>query len=305
MQATITSQTALTTSNPMTFPAPADVAAYESLRSTLEAMSPEQFIVINTDIGAAVTTVLRACEDLRALRSEVVRQTPLFDVTLFDRARDMALALYYADGYYALEASRDDGLPNLADEGARLREVLRATAVPLVKLGMFPGSDLEHLDGGTGYRAIAHDLAALASHFRAHWVNAEGKVPIDAAVLDRANALVVAMLDALAVRDRTGPAVVHAARMRQAAFTLLFRSWQQIRRVVAFLRPEGDEAEQIAPSLYVRGPVVDRKKDAEQPAKPTAAPVVAVAKPTDDAASPFAGAAESEPHAPGSEPFRT
>jgi len=232
----------------------------------------------------------------------------MFDFSLIEHVRERARALHYIDTLYTAQAALGQDLPRFAAEGAQLRDLLRDSAQLVGRLGLMPGTKLDAIDGGNGYRAIADDIETYANALRTHWDTVQGKVPVDLPTLARANRLSEEMLHALGARDRTSPEIVSAARLRQAAFTLLAHTWQEIRRVVAYLRPNGDDADRLAPSIYVRGPVVERKKDAEA-AKPVAASdaTAAVATTVSQKAvvSPFPALTQDVPNSPGSRPFVT
>ena len=80
-------------------------------------------------------------------------------------------------------------------------------------------------------------ILALGNLYRVHWPAVTGKVPFTLAEVDRANDLATQIGEALGVRDRTSPEVVRAVHHRQAAYTLLFRTWARKKSRTATLIP--------------------------------------------------------------------
>jgi hypothetical protein len=106
-----------------------------------------------------------------------------------------------------------------------------------------------------------------------------------------------------------GPAVVvETARIRQQAFTLLVKAYDETRRAVSFLRWREGDADTIAPSLYAgrggRGkpaaPVADTGPVAGAAGLP-GAPGVSVANGT--ARAPVTSGGSRDPGLPGALPF--
>jgi hypothetical protein len=98
---------------------------------------------------------------------------------------------------------------------------------------------------------------------------------------------------AYAERGRQSTQVADAADQRQRAYTLLLKTYDQVRRVVTFLRWESEDAEKFAPSLWAGRGGRGSKSDDASPEEPTPTP----------AASPAAPSSTTAAGLPGSSPF--
>ena len=284
---------------------PADVAAFEAMKPEYDAMDDTLFMQINTDPIAAVTTVQGCYDPLIELRPVIQKHAPQFDIALLDRTLTMALALQYADGAAAAASKPGDELPKNAEEAIALRTLLQTAAVPLVQLGIVEGVRAGELSGGHGYRDLIHDLVTLSAMYRPHWPSIVGKVPFDMVTVDHANELATRIGHGIGVRDRTAPEVVEAARYRQAAYTTLFRAWAKVQNVIAFVRFEHGDADQYAPTLFVRTPGNGSKKaEASKPVTPGAPVIATPATPATPVAMGSVDAKGNPPsHMPGGSPF--
>ena len=72
------------------------------------------------------------------------------------------------------------------------------------------------------------------------------------AELQRVDELAAGILAGLRRRATPDPAVEAAADMRNRAFTLFTRGYDQVRRAVVFLRWNEGDADQLVPSLYAK-----------------------------------------------------
>jgi hypothetical protein len=78
----------------------------------------------------------------------------------------------------------------------------------------------------------------------------ENKTPVTLAALNDAGNRAVELLAAVGLREQGPISTGEAARLRQKAYRLFVRAYDDVRRAVVYLRsPQGD-ADEIAPSLY-------------------------------------------------------
>ena len=62
--------------------------------------------------------------------------------------------------------------------------------------------------------------------------------------------MAVELLEAVSERDRAAVAAKDVKVIRQQAFTLFVRTYNDVRRAIAYVRGKQGDADQIAPSLY-------------------------------------------------------
>jgi hypothetical protein len=259
---------------------------YTRLLPEFRALAPDELVPINLDVPSVVATTLGALPEIRALRSEIEQQIPGFDLKAFDHLEDFALALHHAHTQYLTATQPADDLEAVATEAAALRQTLHLDATALSHRGLIDANKLKELRGPNGYKNLATDLAILASVLKESWPQIEGRTGIAPSELERALKLGQRLVRIVGLREQGPATVAVATELRQRAFTLLFRTYDNIRRAVTFLRWNGNEADAIAPSLYAgRG---GGRRRAETPSVETPqAPVV----PVESGAGPGASAA--------------
>jgi hypothetical protein len=226
--------------------------AYERVKEELAALRPEELELPTLDIHAAVKTVLGALPEIRALRERMVKELPAFDVAAFDRLEDYALALSRAHARYQIATTSPNELDQVVAEAAKLRERLVASARGLVLFGLFDARKVEQLKHGNGYANVAQDLQALSAAFEESWPKIEGKTPFSLESVHSASRLALRLTRLVGLREQGTPAQAEATDMRRRAFTLMSKTYEDARAAVRFLRRREDDAEQIAPTLYVK-----------------------------------------------------
>ncbi len=205
---------------------------------------------VNLDVSHVVVTVLGALPRIQALRAEMTAALHPNLVQHVDSLEPYALALDWAHIVHAAASAPDDHLPELAARARQQREQLLSDARALAHRGLVNSAPLQRLEGGRGYLNVARDLGVLVHLLREHWSVIAGKTPIELRELDEAESLFDQITLAVAARQRTPEQIAAAADDRQRAFTLLVNAYDQVRRIVAFLRHGKGDAEEIAPSLW-------------------------------------------------------
>jgi hypothetical protein len=266
-------------SNVETAPAPVPRFrdAYQTLLEEIRAVPDDELTIVNLDIPTAITTVLGALPQIRAMRPQIIANMQQFDIARFDKLEAYTMAVGYANSLYLAASQPSESIEKLAEEGGTVRDLLVAEATTLAQRHLIDGQRLKDLKGANGYRNLATDLFTLAAMVRDVWPNLGGKTTLQLAELDQAETLGDRLLTTVGQREQ-GPAVVAtSAENRQRAFTLFIKAYDNVRRVVTFLRWHEDDVEEIAPSLY--GRPVRRKSSgdaivpaASTAAKPTSAP---------------------------------
>jgi hypothetical protein len=204
------------------------------------------------------------------MRPQIMSTMQQFDIARFDKLEAYTLAVGYANSLYLAASQPSESIEKLADEGSTLRDLLVAEATTLAQRRLIDGQRLKDLKGANGYRNLATDLFTLAAMVRDVWPSLGGKTSLVLAELDLAETLGDRLLTAVGQREQ-GPAVVAtSAENRQRAFTLFIKAYDNVRRVLTFLRWPEDDVEEIAPSLYGK-PTRRKSSDATVPAAPAAA----------------------------------
>jgi hypothetical protein len=244
-------------------------AAYERVKADLAAVKPEEFIQINLDIPTAVSTIIGVLPEVKALRPQIEKELPTFDLAAFDKLEDYAWALSYAQSLYLTATQPPDDLAELGPAATQLRERLLADAGSLANYGLVDSGQLAELKGANGIKNIAQDLQILVIAMQANWANIQGKAPTTAADLDTALRMSARLMRIVGLREQ-GPAQLAAATdQRLRAFTLVLNVYDDVRRAVGYLRAREDDADSIAPALHPGRP---RRKQADPPAPPANTP---------------------------------
>lgn len=193
----------------------------------------------------------------------------------------------------------------MVGEVSRTRRVLLLEAQRLVTKKLIAASSLAEIVGGIGYQAMCFDVIQLVSVFRARWVEIEAVTPVTSLELDQAEALANALATTLGENEQA-IASSAAAEERRRAFTHFVRTYEEVRRAIAYLRFDEGDADDIAPSLYAgrarRREVEEAETDPVMP--PVIVPIVPiVAGPSPS--GPIAPVGPVNPDVPGAPPFVT
>jgi hypothetical protein len=249
--------------------------AYNQTASERAALPPEKVQQLNLDVTSAASTVLGALPEVLALRPEA-EKLGAFDATLFDNMEAYTLALVYANAQDKVSSELPDDLQELNTEGMRTRAVLFADTTALATRGLIPADSLSNYKGTFGYKLVAADIQLLVSVLRNNWARIEGKCGVTTEELDRAERLSHRMLRVVGLREQAPAATKVTADQRDRAFTLFMRSYDEIQRVVSYLRWKQNDADTIAPTLYAHRPRKARSQTAEPAAaQPLSAPASA------------------------------
>jgi hypothetical protein len=225
-------------------------AVLERMKGDLAALKKEQLLAVNLDISAAVATVLGVLPEVNALREQIVKELPSFDVARFDKLEDCALALSFAQAKYLSATQPPDGFDELAAEAARLRERLLAETKALVHHGLVSDAQLGQLKGANGYKNVATDLMVLTNIMQAGWAQIQGKTPTTAQDLEQASRVATRFLRVVGQREQGPEKVAEATELRLRAYTLMLLAYEDARRAVTYLRAPHGDVDTIIPSLY-------------------------------------------------------
>jgi hypothetical protein len=281
--------------------------ALEQIRPEMSALSTDDLIPINIDPVAATGIARGSLPRIMKYREQLVSEVPKFDLSNLDKLGTYALALIQAQTAYGIATTPPEVLASLAEEAAKLRDLLYSDAAALGKRGLLNPAPLNDLKGPAGYRNTATDVLGLALLLRNHLDKIAAKTCVTLAELDRAEVVGQQLLDAVGVREQSPAKVEQATVERQQAYTLFVNAYDQVRRAIGFLRWNDNDADDIAPSLY-GGRTTSRKKnasDVQKTAETAATPANPVVTATTTTTSTTATAPVTKTVAglPGADPF--
>ena len=225
------------------------LAPLARVKPELAALPRSKVVQLNVQVQRAVSTVMGALPAVQALRTQIARVLPTFDLATIDKLPDFAEALNQTDLLIKAALPMADERRALLPEAKRQRTLLDAVATALTCQGLLRPAALKRLKGGNGYTNLAHDLQLLASTLRAAWSKVDKSCPMPLKELDRATQLADALRGS-SPTDTAAAALADAKDLRCRAFTRLDSAYAEVRRAVAYLRAHQGDADSIAPSLY-------------------------------------------------------
>jgi hypothetical protein len=203
------------------------------------------------DVLSAVSIVIRALPELRPMREEFASTFRTFDLGEFDKLEKYTLALSHANTLHQSTLPNKASIVEMGGDVALLRDQLLSDAMALARHNLVNGERLKECKKANGYRAIAADIFLLVAVFKDRWAQVQNKTPVTLAALHDAGSRAIELVTAAALRDQAPIDAREAALTRQKAYTLFFNAYENARWAVRYLRREKDEAEAIAPSLFV------------------------------------------------------
>jgi hypothetical protein len=264
-----------------------------------------QVRTLNLDPATVVSTVLGAIPKIQALRSDIVKHTPTYDITELDLLGPCALAFQDAQVRYLSGTRSPDALQALGAEGKKTCDRFRADSMALTAHQLIEEKSLEQCRGLPGYKNIANELGVFVAVLRPALPRIQGRCAITPEDLDRAEQISGALLRYVGLRDDNPAAMEALANERDRAFTLLNNLCEQARRVVLYLRFNVGDGDNIAPSLYAgrrnRRTRSATKGASSRPPANTGAPVPASVQPPTPPGAP--AEAYGAPGIPNSNPF--
>jgi hypothetical protein len=173
---------------------------------------------------------------------------------LFDKLEDCALALSATHTRHA-DAEAEDldtATTRVLTQASDLRALLMADAAALCKRGFLKPSDLGRVKGLKGYDNTAQDLASIRSFLLPLWPAIRGKSAVTLADLNLITVLVAKLGCTGGVRKYGSPTLAFATDERARAFTLLVKTYTEVRRTIAYLRAAEGEIDSLMPMIWSR-----------------------------------------------------
>jgi hypothetical protein len=229
-------------------PAPRIRNALETVRPKLDQIQKADLLPMNVDPLRALTTVRGVATRLRPFREQMLT-LPDFNIEHFDNLDLYARALMQANALYACAKAPPTELVKVAEEANQLKEAFTCDVGSLVKRGLLRENCFKSAQGHPSYRHLASDLMTLTNILRMHLEKASNRSTASFEELERAEILVERLMVLLSARERAPIELATATLDRQKAFTLMSRSYDQVRKVVTYLRWGKNDSSEFAPPL--------------------------------------------------------
>ena len=226
--------------------------AFKRTLPAMKALTEEEILNVNLRIPDAVSRVLGLQRVLLDVRNRMTDSLPAVEHDFPEKLVQYALALSHAHTLYRMATRASDPVPALAEEAMKLRSLLFSDARALVHRGFVDSKALRNYKGSVSYRNLAFDLQMLAQLFNDCPPPVRALSAAQPAELHRATELAAGILAGLRKRTIPDSAIEAAADLRNRAFTLFTRAYDQVRRAAVFLRWDEGDANQLVPSLYAK-----------------------------------------------------
>lgn len=280
---------------------------FDNSLATMLALSTDDLLIVNVDLAALVLLIRGKLAAVLALRPELAR-LPHFNLALFDHLEDYTGALFYTQAMYVTDAPPEADLAPLAQRCAGHLDTLLVATTALLERGLLPKELLHSVGRTNAHDKLVLNTQALVERLRAAWPTIGTRTALTPEDLTAAETAATALGDALSARAAAEARTAEAAELRQRAFTLFVRAWDEARRGVTFLRWHEGDADQLAPSPYInRGPHRSPKKTEPSTDLPVASAKAPAEAPSTPAATLHALSGGAEPGqpfvAPAEDPF--
>jgi hypothetical protein len=250
-------------SQPVSAPAPAIVPsdaekAFKALGPRLAAIPRDTLAVVNVDMQLAAVFALGVSrvvtEPAVRARFASLAKGGEYDDACVDDLGPVAQAAWYARHRFVLaSATRTEArlsIPLLEEATALRGRMLKLVEYWLSDDGVL-GAEIAAIRTGTGHQDLANDLIALGALFERHGKTlAQDRKLYDASNATTANRLageILQQLGAAATQEQN-----EWAAMQPRAWTLLFETYEEVRRGGRFLFAD-ERGEERFPSLIVVG----------------------------------------------------
>jgi hypothetical protein len=235
--------------------------AYRTTTAKRAELDPSTFSSLAVDMGLAVNTVLAAYPRIQELKAELadlpVDHEAIDELDSYAHAAGHALALYNA------ATAPPERLDEVYEVALSRRNVLKSDATNLMAHGLLGKDALVKLNNDVGYRNVGYDVMTLVSILRAEAARIAGRSATLPTDLDSAEAVANELLELAALREARNVVDPNVAENRHRAFTLMERTYDQVRRAMGFLRWSRGDMDKITPALY--GTKGFRRREEAQP----------------------------------------
>lgn len=244
--------------------------AFAELHDEIMAVPDDQLMQISVDIAYAHGIALVAADRIDELMPELQKLHAL-DIQRVRKLRLYAAACQHAHVLATAPEEVDPRLPRLLEEAVKLRDALLGTAKLLVLFGEVSPDRIASIHTGTGYVELASAVEQLGVLFEEIWDRVECRIPVTAEMVERTPGLALELHGLLWTKKLRPLAKNEAQLVRQRAFTLLVKVYEECQSAVEYLRRREGDAALYTPSLFLkkkrRGPaeVEPEEEEASSP----------------------------------------
>jgi hypothetical protein len=224
-------------------------AALDSRRPRLLAMTESQILRKTAlDPLASAVTAEATANKLLAFREAIVKQFGPEAAAHLDELMGIARATRQANlevrgGMNASE------LGKLHDKVRADYRLLSTDATSLVNRGLLDAERLENAHDVQGYQQTVESVLLHVLVLRKEWAKIEAHTPLTSADLDRAEATAQRMSSVLGDRDN-GVGRAPAIELRVRALSSLVHTYDELRRMMTYLRWHIGDIDSLVPSLW-------------------------------------------------------
>ena len=241
-------------------------AAIDAMKAELDALDVDKIGIFNLDTTFAVTTAIRAHAAIEAHLPALTRLYD-FDRRHVDNLKTYAHALIHANAQVIAHSPETSNFDALAVQARSLREEFLIVSDLLVSRGLVKKSTIDKIREGQGNLDLISDVSALLVIAKAH---EDGNLVRheDVALATR---LVAELPPAYAQHTGKDPKLEPLLQLRRAIGAVFSFAYSEIVHALRYVRRAHDDADTIAPSIYVPRGAAKKSADADAPA-PAPAP---------------------------------
>lgn len=241
---------------------------------------------INLDTMVVVTSIIGRMAQLEAMKPVLESKLKDFEGSVIDTLDDYTRALQHAHGLYIQATKSPTALQSLLDQATKQREILHNDAVALATRGLLNPDSFKQVRTNNGHRALILDLQVLVATFRERWESVKDRTAVRPEELEAAVALIDTLTEAVGIKDASPAVQEQATTIRNKAFALVLRTYDEVRAAVGYARRAEGDADSIAPSLYVGRSNGSSAKPTDKPASEAKPDGEGAANPTNTTAQP-------------------
>jgi hypothetical protein len=245
---------------------PTGQAAIDAMKAAIDALDVDKIGIFNLDTGFAVTAALRAHAAIEAHLPELMKLYD-FDRRHVDNLKTYAHALIHANAQVIAHSPETSNFDELAVQARALREELLNVCDVLVGRGLVKKSTIDKIREGQGNLDLIADVAALLVIAKEH---EDGSLVRHEDVALGAR-LVAELPNAYAQHTGKDPKLEPLLQLRRAIGAVFTFAYSEIVHGLRYVRRAHDDADIIAPSIYVPRGTAKKSPDGDAP-EPAPAP---------------------------------